>query len=210
MEAVLICDTKRQSSQCLAYNLSRVELETQDRSGNPTHQNMFFALVHYVAVDSVSIKQLRKKYDPQFQLIEPHVTIVFPVPESIGEQPFISHIENVLRSWQPFAIRVNGVQLSWDNYLFLLVEEGKSDLIGLHTEMYKALLAKYRKNEVPFVPHVTLGSFSEDGERSREALKEAEGLNLDYRSVVDRLHLVKVNDDRSQIISSREFLLFVE
>ena len=91
---------------------------------------MFYALVHNPAVDAVSIKQLRKKYDPQVELIEPHITIVFPVPESIGEQSLISHIQNVLLAWRPFNIHQNGLQLSWDNYLFLLVQEGKSDVIA--------------------------------------------------------------------------------
>ena len=60
---------------------------------------------------------------------------------------------------------------------------------------------------MPFVPHITLGSFSEEGARCQEALEEAERLRLAYRSVVDRLHLVKVNDARTQITRSKEFLL---
>jgi hypothetical protein len=44
---------------------------------------MLYALVHYPTVDVGSINQLRKKYDPQIDLIEPHLTLVFPVPASI-------------------------------------------------------------------------------------------------------------------------------
>lgn len=168
---------------------------------------MFYALVHYPAVDAGSIKQLRKKYDPQVELIEPHITIVFPVPESIGEQHLLSHIQNVLLTWRPFTIRLKGLQVSWDNYLFLLVDEGKSDVIRLHDDMYVGVLAEHRRDDVSFVPHVTLGSFSAGDNRRQEAVEEAERLKLDYRSVVDRLHLVKLNDDRTQITWSKEFLL---
>jgi 2'-5' RNA ligase len=166
----------------------------------------FFALVYYPAVDAVSIQQLRKKYDPQVQLIQPDITIVFPVPESIGEQHLIAHIQDVLLAWRPFTIRLKGLRLSWDNYLFLLVHEGKSNLIRLHAQMYVGLLAEYHHDEVSFVPHVTLGFFSED-DRRQAALAEAERLNLDYRSILDRLFLVKVNSDRTQVILSKEFLL---
>lgn len=168
---------------------------------------MVFALVHYPAIDAVRIERLRKKYDPQVQLIAPHITIVFPVPDSIGEQHLVSHIQSVLPGCQPFTIRLKGLQLSSDNYLFLLVDEGKADLIRLHAEMYTGLLAKYRQDAVPYVPHVTLGSGFEDGARRQDALEEAERLNLDQRTVVDRLHLVKVNDERTEITWSTEFFL---
>ena len=73
--------------------------------------------------------------------------------------------------------------------------------------MYKGLLADYRKDDVPYVPHVTLGSSFQDVARSKEALEEAERLNLDDRCVVDRLHVLKVNDQRTQIVWSKELLL---
>lgn len=126
---------------------------------------MAYALIHYPAVDVVSIRRLRKKYDPQVELIEPHITIVFPVPDSIGEQDLISHTQNVLLAWQPFTIHLKGLDWSWDNYLFLLVQEGKSDVIRLHAGLYVGVLAEYRQDDVSFVPHVTLGSFSEDDRR---------------------------------------------
>lgn len=168
---------------------------------------MFYALVHYPAVDKVSINQLRKKYDPQVDVIEPHITIVFPVPESVGEQHLVLHIENVLLEWKPFTIHLKGLQQSWDNHLFLLIQEGKADVIRLHDELYTGVLAEYYRDDLPFAPHITLGSFAEGGHPWLQALEEAERAGLDYQSVVDRLHLVKVNRGRSQIIWSKEFLL---
>jgi 2'-5' RNA ligase len=168
---------------------------------------MLYALIHYPAVDIVSINQLRRKYDPQVDLIEPHITIVFPVPGSVGEPRLVSHMEQVLRAWKPFPIHLQGLQQSWDNYLFLLIQEGKTDVIRLHDELYTGILAAYRREVVPFVPHVTLGAFPEDEDRCLQALEEAEGLKLDYQSIVDRLHLVKIHSNRSQIIRSQEFLL---
>ncbi|MBN2364739.1 MAG: hypothetical protein JXL67_01130 [Calditrichaeota bacterium] len=38
------------------------------------------------------------------------------------------------------------------------------------------------------------------------ALQEAENLNLDFRCVLDRLHLLKLSGDFSRIEDSREFL----
>ena len=43
---------------------------------------MFYALVHYPNIDTRRINEFRRKYDPHFDLIEPHITFVFLVPES--------------------------------------------------------------------------------------------------------------------------------
>lgn len=167
---------------------------------------MLYALVHYPAVELRSINLLRSKYDPQFHLIAPHITIMFPTPDSIGESSLVSHIESVLRRWESFPIRLKGLQQSWDEYLFLLLNKGVGDVIRLHEEIYAGLLSEYRNEVRPFIPHMTLGVFTGKNEEYAQALKEAERLNLDYECMLDRLHLIKVNDERSQIVWGKEFL----
>src|SRR5262245_16843062 len=167
---------------------------------------MIYALVHYPAVDPGLINQLRSKYDPQFHMIAPHITIMFPVPDSIGERGLVSHIESILSHWKPFPICLKGYRRSRDEYLFLLLNKGEGDVIRLRNEIYTGLLSEYRNEVRPFIPHVTLGVFTGKNEEYAQALKEAELLNLDYECLLDRLHLIKVNDERSQIIWSKEFL----
>jgi len=101
---------------------------------------------------------------------------------------------------------MKGFQRSWDEYLFLLLNQGEADVIRLHDEIYTGLLSKYRDEVRPFIPHVTLGVFSGKNEEYSHALKEAEQLKLDYECMLDRLHLIKINDERSQIVWSEEFL----
>ena len=168
---------------------------------------MFYALVHYPDVDTSRINQLRKKYDSQVDLIEPHITIVFPVPESLGEQKLSFHIDRVLGDWQPFPIRLKGFLQSRDNYLFLLVADGSADIIRLHDELYTGVPASYRRDDIPFIPHVTLGVFTGNTDRCAQVLSEAERMGLDYQSEVRRLDLVKIKDDRSRIVWSKEFQL---
>jgi len=168
---------------------------------------VIYALVHYPDVYALGINQLREKYDPQAGWIAPHVTLMFPVPESVGEGNLVSHLENVLSGQRPFPIHLQGLQKSWDDYLFLLVQEGSANLVGLHDKIYTSILAGYRNENVAFIPHLTLGVFSEDAGAYALALEEARRLDLDYHCVVDRLHLVKVNDERSRIVWSREFSL---
>ena len=168
---------------------------------------MIYALVHYPDVDARGINQLRERYDPQAGWIAPHITLMFPVPDSIGEDNLVNHLENVLRGRQPFPIHLQGLQKSWDDYLFLMVQEGGANIAALHDDIYTGILAGHYREDVAFIPHLTLGVFSEDASAYPQALEEARRLDLDYRCVMDRLHLVKVNDERSRIVWNREFSL---
>ena len=183
---------------------------------------MVYALVHYPNIDTKHIDEFRRKHDPHFDLIGPHITFIFLVPESVGESNLISHIENVLGQWPPFPIQLRGLQKAWDHWLFLTLAKGNEIAIRLNQELYSGLLAAYYRPDITFVPHLGLGLFARKGgnydirnprdvsldvEEYSQALKEAQHLNLDYSCVIDRLHLVKIRDDVSQIVWSREFPL---
>jgi 2'-5' RNA ligase len=168
---------------------------------------MIYALVHYPDVETRRINALRNKYDPQAGLIGPHITLMFPVPESVGEDELVRHLHTVLSGRRPFPLHLRGLQKSLDDYLFLLVQEGKTEIIGLHREIYTGLLADYRKEDAPFIPHVTLGVFAENLHDYDEALEEAKRLDLDCRCVLDKIHLVKADDAGTQIVWSKEFPL---
>jgi 2'-5' RNA ligase len=89
---------------------------------------------------------------------------------------------------------------------FLLVEEGKDAFADLHSHIYTGLLADLRQADLAYVPHVTLGMFGGRNEYA-QALDEAKRLDLDYRCVVDKFHLVKLDDQRTCIVCTREFAL---
>ncbi len=168
---------------------------------------MIYALIHYPNIDTRHINQLRKKYDPQFELIEPHITLMFPVAESIGEEDLVHHLENVLSNRQSFPIHLQGYQISSDDYLFLLIREGSANIIRLHDEVYTGILADYWRKDIPFIPHLTLGVLNQTSTNHGRALEEAQQLDMNHHCVLDKLHLVKGNDERSKIVWSKEFLL---
>jgi 2'-5' RNA ligase len=183
---------------------------------------MFYALVHYPQIDTKQINKFRQKYDPHVSFIEPHITFVFLVPESIGEAPLTNHIDVVLSKWQPFPIHLKGLQKSWDHWLFLILAEGNEEVTRVHRDLYTGILAEYHRPDIEFVPHLGLGLFASrdsnydfrnprevslDAENYSRALHEAQGLDFDYHCVVDRLHLVRISNDISQIEWSKEFRL---
>jgi 2'-5' RNA ligase len=147
------------------------------------------------------------RYDPQVKLIEPHITLMFPVSESIGEDHLVHHLESVLHNWQSFPVHMQGCQISSDDYLFLMIQEGKTNVIRLHDEVYTGILKDYWRKDIPFVPHLTLCVLNQASMNRDRVLEEAEQLGIDYHCGLDKLHLVKVNNDRSNIVWSKVFLL---
>ncbi len=168
---------------------------------------MIYALVHYPNVDTRRINQLRMKYDPQVGLIEPHITLMFPVPGFMGKENLVHHLARVLSSWLAFPIHLQGLQISSDDHLFLLIQEGNANILRLHSEIYTGILADYHRKDIPFVPHLTLGVLNKDSNEYDRVLKEAKLLGIDHYCVLDKLQLVKVNDDRSKIVWSKGFAL---
>lgn len=182
---------------------------------------MLYSLIHYPEIDDTDIQAFRKKHDPLFELVRPHVSIVFPFTASDPTQA-IDHITHKLRPWKPFDIRLTGLEKAWDNWLFLLLDRGKQEIIELHDQMYTGPLAPFLRNDIEFIPHLSLGLFNApqadyamenptalplDEERYRNALTEAKTYKFDYLSTVHKLHLVALDENFTHLTDYEEFAL---
>jgi 2'-5' RNA ligase len=200
---------------------------------------MYYALNFYPQLGtelSESIDAIRRQYDPTSGFTKPHITVLFPVPGSVGEGQLISHIQNVLSGWSPFEIRLGGFHKSRDHWLFLTLKEGETQVKKLYQALYTGILAEYRRDDIEFVPHLGLGLFIKEGstydwdnpresdfdrERYEEALCRAKALPLPSSISVEKLQLTKIPGvilewaagkrasipEGSQIVEVREFRL---
>lgn len=200
---------------------------------------MYYAMGFYPqfgAELAEAIGAIRRAYDPMARFVGPHVTVLFPVPGSVGEDRLINHIRNVLSGWVPFKIRLGGFHKSHDHWLFLTLEAGAAEVKRLYQSLYTGILAEYRRDDIKFVPHLGLGLFVKEGAtynwdnpqesdfdqvRYEEALRKAKGLPLPAGTLVETLQLMKIPDEvlewatgrraslpeRSRIVEVREFRL---
>ena len=168
---------------------------------------MIYSLVHFPDIDTERVNQLRSKYDPQVGLIQPHITLMFPLQRVIAEETLVDHLRSVLCDQHSFPIHLHGLDQSWDDYLFLLVDEGRDGFADLHAKIYTGLLTDLKQTNCAYVPHVTLGAFAGNTIGNVEAFDEAKQLELDYRCVVDKLDLLKIDEERTRILGRREFFL---
>jgi len=164
---------------------------------------MYYFLAHFPKIDFSQINEIRKKYDPNYGLIDPHITLVFPVDASIGEENLLIHIEDVVKNWKPFPISLSGLEKSWDDYLYVPVQEGRNQIISLHDNLYSGILAPFWRKDIPYTPHTTLGVFSDikttsDKERALEdATIMARSINLNAHSTFDSVALVQRQNKES-------------
>jgi 2'-5' RNA ligase len=183
---------------------------------------MYYFLAHFPKIDFTQINKIREAYDPNSKYIDPHIAVVFPVSSEVGEENLIAHFGSILIGTSSFPITLQGLEKSWDHYLYLTVKEGKEDFISLHDKLYTGILEKYWLKSVPYSPHITLGFFADrqamfdksdlgsikvDQNKFDEAKALAHRLELNYTTRVDSLHLLKRNDKTSPMEKVHEFKL---
>lgn len=168
------------------------------------------------------IGSFRKAHYPTAHLLEPHLTLVFPVPAAIGMDAFRGHVRDVASRTQPFDIRLAGLGKSWDHWLFLSVAEGRDEVIALHDVLYTGILLPHLWTEEPYIPHVGLGHFAEerdtrdpltlrprafDRARFDEARREAEALKLDHAGRIDTVAIFGLDEDLTHVSRLEEIAL---
>jgi 2'-5' RNA ligase len=171
---------------------------------------MHYCLVYFPDSVPDDLRKIRRQYDPTFEVVEPHVTVVFPVPDVVGESSLVEHIDRVLNEREAFEIRFGGFCKSRDHWLLLELTEGASGFVGLHRALYAGILTEYLRSDVEYVPHLGLGLFLKSGatyswDAPREgdfdrvkydrALLEASSLDLDTSYCVRTLDLVGIPDE---------------
>jgi 2'-5' RNA ligase len=174
---------------------------------------VYFSLAFYPQLDSElyrAIGKIREQHDPTSRFIRPHMTVVFPVPGSLGEGNLSDHIQCVLAGWKPFEIRFGCFHRSCDHWLFLTLVEGEAKVRQLYRGLYTGILRSYRREDIEFIPHLGLGLFLKEGaiydwnnpqessldeKRYNDALREAETLRFTSPLLVERLALARVPDE---------------
>lgn len=183
---------------------------------------MYYSLVHFPQIDKTEINNFRSKYDPYCNLIDAHFTIIFPIPETLEKEKLIEHIKNKLLTQKPFDIHINGLEKSWDHWLFLILKDGRDEMIKLHDILYEDLLLEFLRSDIEFVPHIAIGLFTKkeagydlkdpkalafDEDLYKVAIEEVEKENFDYVTTVNKLSLVEINDDFTKTAVIHEFEL---
>jgi 2'-5' RNA ligase len=119
------------------------------------------AYPQFTPTDHEWLQAIRRQHDPQYGLIEPHFTLVFPVT-TVDQDAFIAHVTAQLRDTHVISFNIRCAIVVKDalgplTHVFLVPDEGFSALVKLHDALYTGILADALRLDVPFIPHITVG-----------------------------------------------------
>jgi 2'-5' RNA ligase superfamily len=143
------------------------------------------------------IQSVRDKHDElYYKVINPHFTFVFPVFD-FDRRRFIEHVYERSREARriPFvsrcAVVVKDVSGEY-THVFLVPDEGFSDIVKLHDKLYEGPLAPQLRLDIPFIPHIGIANALEP-----MACKErADALNrqaFSVEGVIEALEVVELS-----------------
>jgi 2'-5' RNA ligase len=107
------------------------------------------------------IESIRAKHDPEAKRIAAHFTLVFPavLPMRVTE----AHVARVAHSTQPIRFVLRRAAVAPDavgsgGHVFLIPEDGRDALGGLHERLYEGVLQPHWKRGTSFTPHITVAA----------------------------------------------------
>ena len=155
------------------------------------------ALISYPALPAHIVtwmQDIRRRFDPQFELVPPHFTFVFPTT-AVDEATLTSHAEAVLRETGAIDFTIGRAQAFPDPksnsaYVFLVPDRAYDDMVTLSTRLHTGPLAASKTPGVAFIPHITIAHQTDLG----LVMGLADAINdqdIDIAGRLDRYCLVK-------------------
>ena len=152
-----------------------------------------------------SIEAIREKYDPLFNHVNPHITLVFTFESNIETEELKTHIESVLKNIKPFKLTMKKV-IKIDNtlgkYLFLLPAEGTEHIKKISSKLYTGILEQYKPqwlNDNTYMPHMTIGCF-ESREDLNKAYEEAGTINHSFSTIVSKISAELIDENEDSLV----------
>ncbi|KQU13696.1 2'-5' RNA ligase [Bacillus sp. Leaf13] len=145
------------------------------------------------------IEEVRKKYDPLFGLVPPHITLVFPFESEISSSRLKQHIKNVLSGVNPFTVKLKGITGSLNNYLFLNVKKGNDNIIELHDRLYSGPLFEFMSRQHTYSPHLTVGRLKNDIELLN-ALNDTISFVENFETIINEITSVIIESNGDSTI----------
>lgn len=138
----------------------------------------------------------RKRYDPHYALIPPHLTLKPAFELSDGEiKQFSENLKQIAKNHQPIHISISKVSSFQpvNNTIYFKVEP-TSELQDLQKNLEESLPGT--TSEYAFVPHITIGQKLSNDEHS-DIYGQLRLLGINHEEVLDRYHLLYQLDNGS-------------
>jgi 2'-5' RNA ligase len=158
---------------------------------------MALLVLGYPSLDSADyrwVQAFRADHDPQFRIVAPHFTLVFPLDDSL-EDELTAHVRLHAKSSPKLSFTLRCATLMPDAgsesaHIFLTPDEGFSALVKLHNQLYTGVLAPHLRLDMPFVPHITVGQ-KDDRQAAQRLVAELNTQNFAIQGSIARLTVIR-------------------
>jgi 2'-5' RNA ligase len=155
--------------------------------------------------NSEILDSYRKKYDPLYDLINIHITLVFPFKSKLTSKDIKEHIRSSLSGVESFNVICNGFSKSSDGYIFLNVIDGFDRLVSINDKLYSGILSNFRNKDIDYSPHITIGKIEQE-EKLDSILFDLNSLNLFFKDNIKNIYTEIIDSKGNSIVESK-FLL---
>ena len=154
------------------------------------------------------IQRIRAQHDGHYyRLVEPHFTFVFPVSK-VEREDFVEHVKRQSSGAEPIKFVLRCALVVADDsgklsHVFLVPDEGFSEIVRLHDRLYTGALAPELRLDIPFIPHIDVCT-ALDARECKDLADElnAEGFRLEGR--IETLDVVSYENATVQTIERIE------
>ncbi|MCK6256797.1 2'-5' RNA ligase family protein [Fictibacillus sp. KIGAM418] len=140
------------------------------------------------------INSYRKRYDPHYSIIAPHITLKDPFEANDAEiEEIVEYIETVAKNIPPINIHITRASSFHpvNNVIYLKVDNN-DELNSLHELLYEGPLE--HEHPYNFVPHLTLAQKLSDVEHA-DVLERLKMVEAEYQETVTEFHLLKMDEE---------------
>ena len=161
-------------------------------------RNLIISYPNISPSDYDRIQDIRKAHDPMyFDVVRPHVTIVFGT-EKLDPKGLREHAERRLAGARKIALVLDRAMVVEDDsgtffHTFLVPSEGSEGYDGintLHDNLYTDELTSELRDDIPFIPHVGIGTSTSKAEMDALAA-ELNGQGVSIHGSLDDLSIVQ-------------------
>lgn len=138
----------------------------------------------------------RKRYDPHYALITPHMTLKGPFEANDKEiEEVANKLQGITKKNQPFELTVSKVSTfaPITNTIYFKVAPN-DELLALHKDLNSNFFED--ESDFSFVPHVTIAQGLTSGEHD-DIINQLKMIGVDHSELIDRIHLLYQLEDGS-------------
>lgn len=155
------------------------------------------------------IQSIRAQYDPNYAIVAPHFTLVFPTFDRERE-PFCDHLRQQLQGHPAISLTLRCALVVKDDFndnthTFLVPDEGFGSLVRLHDKLYSGFLADQLRLDIPFIPHVTIAT-SPDAQLCKHIADEINerGINEQTLAISGTIHIIDIVQFANKTVTTLE------